>query len=219
MERVIGFYGSTVGKKILMAVTGIILFAYVVAHMLGNLQIYIGEERINAYAELLHRSEALLWTARLVLLFCVGVHIVAAVQLWLRNRASRPVRYKVFRPPEVDYAARTMVWSGPIIAAFVVYHILHFTTGQVHPDFQHVKPFHNVIVGFSQPGAAIFYIVANILLAVHLYHGVWSFFQTMGWDHPRYGPWRRWFAIAVAAVIGAANVSIPFAVLTGVLHL
>jgi succinate dehydrogenase / fumarate reductase cytochrome b subunit len=219
MERVIGFYGSTVGKKVLMAVTGIILFAYVVAHMLGNLQIYIGEERINAYAELLHGSGALLWAARLVLLFCVGVHIVAAVQLWLRNRASRPVRYRVFRPPEVDYAARTMVWSGPIIAAFVVYHILHFTTGQVHPDYQPIKPFHNVIVGFSQPGAAIFYIVANILLAVHLYHGVWSFFQTMGWDHPRYGPWRRWLAIAVAAVIGAANVSIPLAVLTGVLHL
>jgi succinate dehydrogenase / fumarate reductase cytochrome b subunit len=219
MDRVIGFYGSTVGKKVLMAVTGIILFAYVVAHMLGNLQIYIGEEQINRYAELLHSNEALLWAARLVLLFCVGVHVVAAVQLWLRNRASRPVKYKVFRPPEVDYAARTMVWSGPIIAAFVVYHILHFTTGQVHPDYQHVKPFHNVIVGFSQPGAAIFYIVANILLAVHLYHGVWSFFQTMGWDHPRFGPWRRWFAIAAAAIIGAANVSIPLAVLTGVLHL
>jgi succinate dehydrogenase / fumarate reductase cytochrome b subunit len=219
MERVIGFYGSTVGKKVLMAVTGIILFAYVVAHMLGNLQIYIGEEQINRYAELLHSNEALLWTARLVLLFCVGVHIVAAVQLWLRNRSSRPVRYKVFRPPEVDYAARTMVWSGPIIAAFVVYHILHFTTGSVHPDYQHVKPFHNVIVGFSQPGAAIFYIVANILLAVHLYHGVWSFFQTMGWDHPRYGSSRRWFAIAAAVIIGAANVSIPLAVLTGVLHL
>jgi len=219
MERVIGFYGSTVGKKVLMAVTGIILFAYVVAHMLGNLQIYIGEEQINRYAELLHSNEALLWTARLVLLFCVGVHIVAAVQLWLRNRSSRPVRYKVFRPPEVDYAARTMVWSGPIIAAFVVYHILHFTTGSVHPDYQHVKPFHNVIVGFSQPGAAIFYIVANILLAVHLYHGVWSFFQTMGWDHPRYGSSRRWFAIAAAVIIAAANVSIPLAVLTGVLHL
>jgi succinate dehydrogenase / fumarate reductase cytochrome b subunit len=219
MDRVIGFYGSTVGKKVLMAVTGIILFAYVVAHMLGNLQIYIGEEQINRYAELLHSSAALLWTARLVLLFCVGVHIVAAVQLWLRNRASRPVKYKVFRPPEVDYAARTMVWSGPIIAAFVVYHILHFTTGHVHPDYQHVKPFHNVIVGFSQPGAAIFYIVANILLAVHLYHGVWSFFQTMGWDHPRYGSSRRWLAIAAAAIIGAANVSIPLAVLTGVLHL
>ena len=219
MDRVIGFYGSTVGKKVLMAVTGIILFAYVVAHMLGNLQIYIGEEQINRYAELLHSSAALLWAARLVLLFCVGVHIVAAVQLWLRNRAARPVKYRVFRPPEVDYAARTMVWSGPILAAFVVYHILHFTTGQVHPDYEHVKPFHNVIVGFSQPGAAIFYIVANILLAVHLYHGVWSFFQTMGWDHPRFGASRRWIAIAAAVIIGAANVSIPLAVLTGVLHL
>jgi succinate dehydrogenase / fumarate reductase cytochrome b subunit len=219
MERTIGFYESTVGKKVLMAITGILLFGYVVGHMLGNLQIYIGEEQINSYAELLHSSAALLWTARSVLLFCVGVHIIAAVQLWLRNRASRPVKYKVFNPPAVDYAARTMVWSGPIIALFVVYHILHFTTGQAHPDYQHVKPFHNVITAFSDPVVAGIYIVANLLLAFHLYHGVWSFFQTMGWDHPKYGPWRRRLAMVMAVVIGAANVSIPLAVLTGVLHL
>ncbi len=219
MERVIGFYGSTVGKKVLMAITGIILFAYVVGHMLGNLQIYIGEEQINEYAEFLHSSVALLWTARLVLLFCVGVHIVAAVQLWLRNRASRPVKYKIFNPPEVDYAARTMVWSGPIIALFVVYHILHFTTGHAHPDYQHVKPFHNVITAFGDPIVAGIYIVANVLLAFHLYHGVWSFFQTLGWDHPKYGPWRRHFSLLMAVIIGAGNVSIPLAVLTGVLHL
>jgi succinate dehydrogenase / fumarate reductase cytochrome b subunit len=213
-----GFYGSTVGKKVLMAVTGILLFGYVVGHMLGNLQIYIGEEQINDYAELLHSNAAFLWSARLVLLFCVGVHIVAAAQLWLRNRASRPVKYRVFRPPAVDYAARTMVWSGPIIALFVVYHILHFTTGQAHADFQHLKPFHNVITAFSDPMVAGIYIVANFLLAVHLYHGVWSFFQTMGWDHPKYGPWRRRFAMLMAGVIGAANISIPLAVLARVVH-
>jgi succinate dehydrogenase / fumarate reductase cytochrome b subunit len=219
MDRVTGFYGSTVGKKVLMAITGIILFAYVVGHMLGNFQIYIGEEQINGYAELLHKSAAFLWTARLVLLFCVGVHIVAAVQLWLRNRASRPVKYRVFRPPAVDYAARTMVWSGPIIAIFIFYHILHFTTGQAHSDYEHLQPFHNVIVAFSDPLVAMVYMAANFLLAVHLYHGVWSFFQTMGWDHPKYGPWRRRFAVLVAGAIGAGNISIPLAVLTGVVHL
>jgi len=219
MERAVGFYGSTVGKKVLMAVTGIILFGYVIGHMLGNFQIYIGEEQINSYAELLHKSAAFLWTARLVLLFCVGVHFVAAVQLWLRNRASRPVKYRVFRPPAVDYAARTMVWSGPIIAIFIAYHILHFTTGQAHSDYEHLKPFHNVIVAFSDPLIALVYMAANFLLAVHLYHGVWSFFQTMGWDHPKYGPWRRRFAVLVACAIGAGNISIPLAVLTGVVHL
>jgi succinate dehydrogenase / fumarate reductase cytochrome b subunit len=218
MNRVVGFYGTTVGKKVLMAVTGLILFAYVVAHMLGNFQIYIGEDQINAYAALLHKSAAFLWTARSVLLFCVLVHIVAAVQVWLRNRASRPVKYRVFRPPAVDYAARTMVWSGPIIALFVVYHILHFTTGQAHPDFHHLQPFHNVIVAFSVWWVAGIYIVANLLLAVHLYHGVWSLFQSMGWDHPTYGPLRRCFAVLAATIIGAGNISIPLAVLTGVVH-
>jgi succinate dehydrogenase / fumarate reductase cytochrome b subunit len=219
MNRVIGFYGTTVGKKILMAVTGIVLFGYVIGHMLGNLQIYLGPEQINAYAELLHKSAAFLWTARTVLLFCLGVHVVAAVQIWLRNRASRPVKYRVFRPPAVDYAARTMAWSGPIIAVFIVYHILHLTTGSAHSDYEHLKPFHNVVVGFSDPLVAIVYIVANILLAIHLYHGVWSFFQTMGWDHPRFGSWRRGVAVLSAVVIGTANVSIPLAVLTGIVHL
>jgi succinate dehydrogenase / fumarate reductase cytochrome b subunit len=218
MNRVVGFYGTTVGKKVLMAVTGLILFAYVIGHMLGNFQIYIGEDQINAYAELLHKSAAFLWTARLVLLFCVLVHIVAAVQVWLRNRASRPVKYRVFRPPAVDYAARTMVWSGPIIALFVVYHILHFTTGQAHPDFHHLQPYHNVTTAFSIPWVAGIYILANFLLAVHLYHGVWSLFQSMGWDHPEYGPWRRRFAVLMSVVIGAGNISIPLAVLTGVVH-
>ena len=211
-------YTTSVGKKMLMAVTGIVLFLYVVAHMLGNLQIYLGAERINAYAEFLHSKPMLLWSARAVLLFCVLVHIVAAVQLWLRNRASRPVRYRMFRPPEVDYAARTMVWSGPIIALFIVYHILHFTTGQAHPDYVELNPFHNVTTAFSVWWVAGIYIVANLLLAFHLYHGVWSLFQSLGWDHPEWGPWRRRFAAAMAVVIGAGNISIPLAVLAGVVH-
>lgn len=112
-----------------------------------------------------------------------------------------------------------MVWSGPIIAVFIVYHVLHLTTGSVHPEYEHLKPFQNVVNGFSDPVVASVYIVANILLAIHLYHGVWSLFQSMGWDHPRFGHWRRGIAAASAVVIGAANVSIPLAVLLGIVHL
>lgn len=219
MSSIVGLYASSLGKKILMAVTGIILFLYVVAHMLGNLQIFMGPKQINHYAELLHSNLAVLWGARLVLLFSVGVHIVAAIQLWLRNRASRPVKYRVFRPPAVDYAARTMVWSGPIIAAFVVYHLLHFTTGTLLEGYQHLKPYENVINGFSHPLVAIAYIVAIVLLCFHLYHGLWSLFQTFGWEHPRLDPWRRRFAVAFAVLIGVGFCSVPLAVLTGVLHL
>jgi len=219
MSSMAGIYRSTLGKKVLMAVTGIILFVYVVGHMVGNLQIFMGPEQINRYAEFLHSNALLLWGARAVLLFSVGVHIVAAVQLWLRNRASRKVRYKVFRPPAVDYAARTMMWSGPIIAAFVVYHLLHFTTGTVHPDFTHLKPYENVIIGFQNPIVSIAYIVAIVLLCFHLYHGLWSLFQTFGWEHPRLNHWRRWLAAGFSVVLAVGYISIPLAVLTGVLHL
>jgi succinate dehydrogenase / fumarate reductase, cytochrome b subunit len=218
MNPITGIYTTTVGKKILMAVTGIILVLYVLAHMLGNLQIYISAERIDAYARFLHSMPPVLWFARAVLLFCVLVHIVAAVQLWLRNRASRPVKYRVFRPPEVDLAARTMVWSGPILLLFIVYHLLHLTTGDAHPDYVELAPFHNVVIGFAVWWAAAIYIVANLLLAFHLYHGVWSLFQTLGWDHPKWGPCRRYLAAAIAVVVGTANISIPLAVLAGILH-
>jgi succinate dehydrogenase / fumarate reductase cytochrome b subunit len=215
MSELVGFYRSTLGKKVLMAVTGIILFVYVVGHMLGNLQIYIGAEQINAYAEFLHSKPVLLWGARLVLLFCVVVHIIAAVQVWLQSRRSRPVKYRAFRPPAVDYAAKTMAWSGPIIAAFVVFHILDLTTGAANPDYRHLDVFHNVTASFSRPLVAGIYILANVLLAMHLYHGLWSLFQTMGWEHPRFNWLRKTFAVAFAVIIGAGNVSIPLAVLTG----
>ncbi len=219
MNTILGFWGSTLGKKWLMAVTGIILFAFVTVHMLGNLQLYAGAEQLNHYAELLQKNKAVLWAARSVLLFSVMVHVVAAVQVWLRNRSSRPVRYRVFRPPAADYAARTMAWSGPIIAAFIVYHLLHFTVGSAHPDFVRGDVFRNVVVGFSNPWVAGFYILANALLGVHLYHGLWSLFQTLGLQHPKLDPWRRRAAVVFAGLIAAGNISMPLAVLTGVVHL
>jgi succinate dehydrogenase / fumarate reductase cytochrome b subunit len=216
MNQAVGFLSSTLGKKILMAATGIILFGFVVGHMLGNLQIYLGAEQLNAYAHLLQANKPFLWSFRLVMLFCVSVHIIAAVQVWLRNRAARPVKYRVFRPPAVDYAARTMAWGGPIIALFIVYHLLDFTVGTANPDFIRGDVYHNVIASFSNPLIAGVYIVANLLLAFHLYHGLWSLFQTMGWDHARYGLFRRVPAVLFAFLIGAGNISIPLAVLTGI---
>jgi len=213
-----GFFSSTLGKKWLMAVTGIILFGFVVGHMLGNLQIYLGQEQLDHYAELLQANQAFLWAFRSVLLFCVSVHIWAAVLVWLRNRSARPVKYKMFQPPGLDYAARTMVWSGPIIALFIVYHILDFTVGTANPDFIKGEVYHNVIASFSNPVIASIYIAANLLLAFHLYHGLWSLFQTFGWDHPRFGWIRRALAIFFSVLIGAGNISIPLAVLTGIVH-
>jgi len=218
MDKPLGFYESTLGKKILMAVTGIILFLYLVAHMLGNLQIFMGEAQINKYAHLLHYSAAFLWTARLVILFCVGVHIYAAFQVWWRSLKARPIGYKVYNPPSVDYAAKTMVWSGPIIAAFITYHLAHFTVGCVHPQFVDLEPYHNVITGFQHTPVAIAYIVALLLLGFHLYHGLWSLFQTLGLDHPKFGPWRRPLAVILTVVITGGFISVPLSVIAGILH-
>ena len=218
MKLMTGLYGSTLGKKILMAVTGIILFGFVVGHMIGNLQLYLGAEQLNHYAELLQSNKPFLWSFRMVLLFCVSVHVLAAVQLWLRNRRSRPVKYRVFNPPAVDYAARTMVWSGPIVLLFILYHLGHFTVGCTHHDFIKGDVYHNVVSSFQIWWVAGFYMLANLLLAIHLYHGLWSLFQTFGWDHPRFGGLRRWVAFAFALLIGAGNISMPLAVLTGVVR-
>mgnify|MGYP000196323772 CR=1 FL=1 len=147
MSQAVGFISSTLGKKVLMAVTGVILFGFVVGHMLGNLQIYLGAERLNAYAHLLQANKPFLWSFRLVMLFCVSVHIIAAVQVWLRNRAARPVRYKVFNPPGLDYASRTMVWSGPILTLFIIYHLLDFTVGTTNPDFIRGEVYHLKVSG------------------------------------------------------------------------
>lgn len=215
MHWLASFYRSTLGKKVVMAATGILLFGFVVVHMLGNLQIYQGPEKLNHYAALLRSAPALVWGARIVLGFSVLVHILAAVQLTVRNWGSRPVKYKVRSYQEADYAARTMVWSGPIIAFFVGYHLLHLTVGSAHPSFDPENVYHNVVAGFQVVPVALTYVVANLLLGFHLYHGLWSLFQTLGINHPAYNRARRVFAAVFATLIAAGNVSIPVAVLTG----
>jgi len=218
-----GYFSSTLGKKWLMAVTGIILFLFVLGHMVGNLQLFMGGEQLNKYAYHLQSLGPFLWAFRAVLLFSVGVHIWAAVVVWLRNRSARPVKYRMFKPPGLDYAARTMVWTGPIVLAFIVLHIWQLTIREKSMDFHlegHAEALPNVyqavVDAFSNPIYAGIYVIAMIVLAVHLYHGLWSLFQTFGWDHARFGGLRRVFAVTFALFIGVVGVSLPLAVLAGV---
>lgn len=225
MSLVIGFYRSSLGKKAVMAVTGLILFGFVLVHMAGNLKLYQGEAAYDAYAEHLRELGApifahgqLLWVFRFVLLAAVGLHLHAATVLTLQNWKARPARYEVRESLQSTYAARTMRWGGVIVLLFVLYHLAQLTLGWAHPDFQPGKVFQNVIVAFSIPWVAIFYVVANLALGLHLYHGLWSLFQSLGWNHPKLNPWRRRFAAFFAAAVTLGNVSFPIAVLTGVVR-
>ena len=210
-----GFFSSTVGKKAVMAVSGCILFLFVIGHLIGNLQIYEGPEKLNRYAALLHSMPGLLWAVRITLLAMVALHIWSAVQLALRNWDARPAGYKKKKSTESTYASRTMYWSGPIILAFVIYHLLDFTYGTVNPHFVTGSVYANVVASFHVIPVAVFYIVAMILLCLHLYHGAWSMFQSLGIAHPRYTPMLKRGATAAAILIAAGNISIPVSVLAG----
>jgi succinate dehydrogenase / fumarate reductase, cytochrome b subunit len=209
------FYTSTTGKKAAMAVSGCILFLFVVGHLIGNLQIYEGPEKLNRYAVLLRSMPALLWGVRTVVLAMVLLHIWSSVQLAGRNIAARPVGYRIKKATGSSYASRTMYWSGPIILAFVIYHLLDFTFGQVNPHFQPGNVYGNVVASFQLIPVAVFYIIAMLLLCLHLYHGLWSMFQSVGIAHPRYTPMLRRGAAVVALLIAIGNISIPVAVLSG----
>ena len=198
-----------------MAVSGCILFLFVVGHLIGNLQIYEGPEKLNRYAALLRSMPALLWGVRTVLLAMVLLHIWSSVQLAGRNIAARPVGYRMKKATGSSYASRTMYWSGPIILAFVIYHLLDFTFGRVNPHFQPGNVYGNVVASFQLIPVAVFYIIAMLLLCLHLYHGLWSMFQSLGIAHPRYTPMLRKGAAVLATLIAAGNISIPVAVLAG----
>jgi succinate dehydrogenase / fumarate reductase cytochrome b subunit len=224
LNRSIGFYDSTIGKKVVMAVTGVILFGYVLGHLIGNLQIYSPDpEQINNYAKFLHSHDIMLWGVRVLLLVSVVLHITASVQLWRLKQKARPEGYVKKDDLPTSYAARTMIWSGPIILAFVIFHVLHLTVGSVLPlnttaaGEMNVRA--NVISGFQHPTVAIFYIVAMALLCMHLYHGLWSMFQSLGINHPRYTPILKKFAAAFAWFVAIGNISIPVMVMLGVLAL
>ncbi len=217
------FYDSVIGKKIVMAVTGLILFGFILVHMLANLQVFLpvgkdGVPPLDRYAEHLRALPPLLWSARVVLVVAVILHIVAATQLAVLNKfeSRRVSRYVEYQPAGSTYASRTMIWSGPIIFFYVIYHLLDMTFGTVHAGFEPGHVYHNVVTGFSHPAVSAFYIIANVLVAIHIYHGGWSMCQTLGIAHPRYTPILRKASIALAIVIGVGFCSVPVAVLTGI---
>ena len=200
-----------------MAVTGLILFLFVIGHMIGNLQIFAGRETLDAYGHLLHSVPELLWPVRIVLLTAVTLHIVSTIQLVKIKSDARPVAYVKKDNSHSSYASRTMYWSGPIIAAFIVYHILHLTLGVAQPSvYVEGKVYDNVVYGFQNYAISGFYILSMALLCTHLYHGAWSMFQSVGVSHPRYTPLLKKFAALMAAVIFVGNVSIPVAVMLGI---
>jgi succinate dehydrogenase / fumarate reductase cytochrome b subunit len=206
------FWRSTVGKKVVMALTGAIGVGYVVAHMLGNLQMFEGPEKINAYAALLKSNIGLLWTARSILIAAVILHICAAYQLARTSQKSRPVGYKRWRAVGSNFASRTMRWTGPLLALFIVYHLLHLTTGTVHPDFVEADVYHNVISGFRVWYVSAVYIVAMLMLALHLYHGVWSMCESLGVNYPKYNRMIRALATILTAIVVVGFIAIPAAV-------
>ncbi|MGD8394025.1 MAG: succinate dehydrogenase cytochrome b subunit [Candidatus Eiseniibacteriota bacterium] len=239
MRRIINLYRTTIGKKVVMATTGIVLVLFVIGHMLGNLKIFAGPghdgklAKIDTYGIFLREfghdlfgPEGFLWLVRLVLLAAVVLHAISAYQVWRVSSAARPIGYKKQESVASTYASRTMRYGGIILAAFIVYHILHFTTGTAHPDFErltgeyagHAAVYHNVVSGFQNPIASGFYIVAMLFLGLHLYHGIWSSLQTLGVSNPRYNGWQRALSVTVAVIVAGGNILIPVAVLAGIVH-
>src|SRR6267142_78260 len=222
---VAALWGTLVGKKIVMAATGVVLVGFVIAHMLGNLKIFLGAEAIDTYATFLRTIGepllpygGMLWVVRIVLLTCVALHITAAVQLTRMSRAARPHGYETKASIATTYAARAMRWSPIILFLFIVYHLLHLTGGVVgfQPgQFRDLSVYHNVVAGFSVWYVSLFYIVAMVSLCLHLDHGVWSLLQTLGWNNARTTSTFRTLSRGVALAVFVGFISVPVAVLAG----
>ncbi|TMQ00960.1 MAG: succinate dehydrogenase cytochrome b subunit [Verrucomicrobia bacterium] len=227
MNIVANLFSSSLGRKYVMAISGAALFLFVVGHLLGNLQIFLGPDQINAYGNFLQTTPEILWPARIGLLASVALHIWSAVTLAKENKAARPVPYATWDSTAASYASRTMLMSGLIIGGFVIYHLLHFTvqakpinfTGQDFAAFHDAKGRHDVyrmmITGFSYPLVSGLYVVAMGLLCLHLSHGASAMFQSVGWKNQVYGPLIDRFAKITAWVIFVGYSSIPVAVLLG----
>ena len=218
MNRLQALWDSSVGKKTVMAVTGLIGVLFVIGHMVGNLQVFQGAERINAYGHLLHGPlNELLWVARGVLLLAVVAHVVAASQLTLRDKAARPIGYARQVPQVSTLASRTMRGGGVLLLLFIVVHILHFTTGTIRPTgvFTAGDVYANLVSGFRVPWVTAFYVISMLALGLHLYHGAWSSFRSLGAASPSPQPLRRRLALVIAIVVSVGFALVPVAALAG----
>jgi succinate dehydrogenase / fumarate reductase cytochrome b subunit len=211
------FYRSAIGKKWVMGVTGVILMLFVLVHMIGNLKLFLSKSELNLYGEALRDMPGhllprtvLLWTIRIVLIAAFAFHIHAAATLTIMNRKARPDAYKSPRDYiAADFASRTMRWTGIIVGLFIIFHLLDLTWGPANSEFVRGDPYNNLVYSLQRPVVAAIYIVANIALGIHLFHGAWSMFQSLGLNNPRYNLAKRRFALAFGAVIMIGNVSFP----------
>ena len=224
---ILDLYRSQVGRKWAMALTGVALLGFIIFHLYGNLKVYLGPEEINEYGEALRdlggqlvpRTQ-LLWVLRIGLLAAFAIHVHAAFSLTMENRRKGgEVTYQTQREYLVaNYASRTMIWSGIIVLLFIAFHLADLTWGTTNPDFISGDIYHNMVASFERVPVAAIYIVANVALGFHIYHGAWSMFQSLGANNPRFNKWRRWFAQGFAAVIVLGNISFPIAVLLGIIE-
>ena len=224
-NRLMALWRTVIGKKVVMAVTGLVLVGFVIGHMLGNLKIFAGPNEINAYSQFLREVGSpalsygqLLWLVRVVLLICVTLHITAAIQLTRMSWAARPIGYSVKRDIETTFAARVMRWGGALLVVFVIFHLLHFTGGVVgfRPgQFKPLAVYQNVVAGFAVWPVALFYIVAMGALCLHLSHGIWSMLQTLGWNTARNEARLKIVSQVIGIVVFVGFSSVPIAVMAG----
>lgn len=219
MSKILSFWHSTLGKKVVMGLTGLIMVGFLVAHMVGNLQAFLGPEKLDAYGAMLHGPlHEVVLLSRAVLLLAVVLHIITAYQLTMLDRSARPAAYARKVPQAATLASRTLRVGGVLLLVFIFFHLLHFTVGSVHPDFIEGRVFHNLVSGLSQPVVALFYIVAMLSLGLHLFHGAWSSFRTLGLSQASPHPLQRPVALGLALVLWLGFTVIPVAVLLGLLH-
>ncbi|MDB4880337.1 MAG: succinate dehydrogenase (or fumarate reductase) cytochrome b subunit, b558 family [Gemmatimonadetes bacterium] len=219
-------YRSTIGKKAIMAVTGLMLAGFVIAHMAGNLQMFSGPAKMNAYAAFLKSTGELLWVARAGLLLATVLHVLMAWQLTRINRNARPVGYEKREPQVSTWASRSMRWGGFVLLVFIVFHILHMTTGTVYPAasasgsaaFSHTDVYGNVINAFRNPLVSAFYVVSMLFLMLHLFHGAWSSVRTLGLTKPSLHPLSRRISTVIALVVWLGFTAIPVAVVLGAIR-
>lgn len=221
MQRALTFYETSVGKKVAMAFSAVVIVGFAIGHLAGNLQVYIGREQFNGYAEMLKGNLPLLWGTRIVLLLAFGAHIVTGVQLGLKKKAARPVQYKVKPDIAADYASKTMYLTGPMLLLFLLFHLATLTLGATPGGlaFDPHDAYSNMVGGFMHPWVSALYILGMIALGMHLFHGVYSIFQSLGLNHPKYNPFRRDLSIGIATLVTLGNISFPIAVMTGYLTL
>jgi succinate dehydrogenase / fumarate reductase cytochrome b subunit len=220
MGRIRNFYASMVGKKVIMGITGLIGIGFVILHSLGNLLIFQGSTALNSYSHFLKSSSELLWALRITLIVAVILHVIAAFQLTRQSRAARPIGYVRHESQVATVASRTMRWGGVLILVFIVFHILHFTTGTIRPAgvFSHEDVYANVVSSFRIWWVALFYVVTMIALGFHLFHGAWSSMRSIGVSPPSPRPLHRRISLAIAVLVWAAFTAVPVAVFTGMVR-